>query len=856
METVFRYRLDAADGVGARVAVWARAMADVALGATREWISLFMDLGRRGRGMTMGSMARDVRYALRGLRRSPGIATLAVITLALGIGASTATFSVVDGVMLEPLPYPEADRLVALWPETNSNASLVREFEERVPALDEVAGIAIWTGVLSGAGDPLELQVGRVTPGYFRILGIEPQLGRVLREEDAVPDDANSVILSHGLWQSRFGGDPDIVGRTVQLNLDQLRSHVVVGVMPAGFQPYRADVPAWTPIPVAAGTVAEDDSSWYVSWRIAKLAPGATVEQATAQVRALAPELRRRLPGFFDEDQVAAAGVTPIKDDLLEETSTALWVMLGAVGLVVLIACVNVANLLLIRGETRARDLALRVALGADRAGLVRLLLVETSVLAILGGVLGIAAATSLTDVIVRLAPASLPRIESVSVDGRVLGFALFLTMGATLLSGLWPALRASRPLPGVQMGGAGRGTVGRGGSRRLSRGLVALELALAVVVTLGSGLMLRSLGQLLSVDPGFDTQGVVAFRANPLGDRHSGGAAFNRFYREVVEELKTVPGVQTASGINILAGSPGNWSFPTYPQDVEVIEEDGAPTTNFRAVFGDYFETLRIPIVQGRPVTDADRQDTEPVIVVNQAFVAEHWPDEDPVGKSIAFFSRDAVRYRVVGVVGDVRQFSLGRAPVPEVYVSHAQWNWEIPAWLVVRTIRPDVLKAQLRSVVDRVDPASPIAGVDDLQTVIGRSAGQTRFLALLLSSFGVLALLLGAVGVYGVTAYSVAQRVPEFGVRIALGAQRSEIVGHAARSGAIPVLTGLVGGLALALASGRLLRSYLYQIEPGDPLTVALTVGVLTVVGTCALVLPARRAGRVDPVEALSAE
>jgi putative ABC transport system permease protein len=854
MESLCRFRLELVAGQRWQSqVVWSRIVLDALTGAAFEWIR---ELGRalRSRGVHAGTLRWDVRQAARGLRRTPGATIVAVATLALGIGAVATTFTVVDGVVLRPLPYDEPDRIVSVWPAANFNVAMVREVAEAAPALGHVAGLSTWTAVLSERGDPVEIDVARVSPAFFDVLGIAPALGRSLLPHEDRIDDAAVVVLSHGLWASRFGSDPDILGRAIRLSVDTHDVHTVVGVMPRDFRPPR-QADAWAPLVDDPSLAVVDDSSWFVNHRIARLAPSATLEQANGQVRALAERMAPLVPNQFGPEQVAAAGVSRLKDDMTKDARGVLWALFGAVGLVLLIACANVSNVLLVRGEARRHDLAVRASLGASRPSLVRLLLVEALLLGVAGGTVGVAMAVGLTDLVVALAPAGLPRIAEIHVDLGVLAFSLALTLAATVIAGLWPAWRVSTGDLAGELGGSSRGAAGQRSSRVVSHTLIAAEIALAVVVALGSGLMLRSLDRLLSADIGFEPGGVVAFRPNPLGSGREGAESFRQFYSELMSQVAEAPGVRSVGAVQILTGTLDNWSFPTYPEGFAIPGDGALPDVNFRAVMPGYFETLGIPVLRGRSIEAADREDAQSAVVVNRAFTERFWPGEDALGKGVNVFGTEGEPLRVVGVVGDIRQHALSMEPRPELYVPYMAWPWEMSAWLLVRADAPEAFKAEVRRLVDRVDPNVPISSVEDLDRVVDRSAAETRFFTILLTAFGLLGLSLGAVGIYGVTAYTVVRRRAEFGVRVALGATRAEVIRTALRRGILPVVVGALAGLAFGLVGGRLLESYLYQIQPSDPLTLVLVTGSLTLVATVALAVPAWRAGRVDPVEVLNA-
>ncbi len=847
MESVALERLRSAPSRTQRlVHVWPHLLFDLLRGAAAErW-----QARRRSGPVPSKLYPTDLRHGLRALRQSPGVSALAVTTLALGVGASTTMFSVIDTVLLEPLPHSQPDRIVAVWPEANFNVAGVREMRERVPALSDVAGISVWTAVLSARGNPEEIDVSRVSPSYFDVLRATPALGRTFLASEDQEGKAAVVILSHSLWASRFGGDPDLIGTSIDLSVAGSHAHTVVGVLPESFDPPEKAV-AWVPLVDNRALGIAEDSSWYVNSRIARLAPGATVEQATQQVAQVARDFAPLVPNQYDEQQVAAAGVVRLQSQLVRKAKGALLLLLGAVGLVLVIACANVANLLLFRGESRRRDLDIRAALGAGRGDIVRLLLVESLGLGLLGGCLGIALAVGLIEAVARWSPADVPRIDDVRLDWTVLLFALSVTLAATLLSGLWPALRTSR-----ELAGQGRSRASRKTSRGMSRALVAVEVALAAVVALWSGLMIRSLDRVLSEPSGFEPQGVVAFRPNPLGSGREGATEFRQFYGALLEEVRATPGVREASAVQLLTGTRENWSFPTEPEGFEPPPSGALPDVNFHAVFPGYFETLRIPLLRGRTLTAQDREDSAPVVVVNEAFGRTHWPGEDPLGKRLRVAMGGAEWMRVVGVVGDIRQHALYLEPRPEIYVPYVSWPWEMSAWVVARSDQPELLRSEVRHLVDRVDPNTPISAVEDLHVVLARSASDTSFVTLLLGAFSLLGVTLGAIGIYGVASYSVARRRAEYGVRLALGATQGGVLRAAVVSQAPPILVGFLGGALLGLAGGRFLSSYLYEVEPSDPLTLAGVAAVLGGVALLALLVPARRTGKIDPAQALAGD
>lgn len=856
MEDLLRHRLERAGGsVPARAWVWLRAFGDLGIQA----VALRFD-ERGERTMRFGSIIQDTRYALRGIRTTPGIATLAILTLALGIGASTATFSIVHGVLLEKLPYEEPDRLVVVWPEVNANRVMVGLAEERMPSLEAVAGTSGWSLTLTGTGEPRAIDGLRVSPGYFEILGVRPALGRGFREGEALPGAADVVVLSHDFWVSAFGGDPGVLDRTIDLAGAEYERRRIIGVMPPGVEDPFQDVDVWIPLEGDPAVGLEDDGTWYVNTRIARLAPGATIERANAEVRVYAEQVQSVLSDVFSPEDAETATVREMRSHMTRDVRASIWIALGTVGLVLLIGCFNVANLLLVRGDRRRRDHAVRVALGAGRARMTRMLLTEAAILGISGGALGIAAAYGLVRVIVAQAPTTLPGIGSVSVSPTVLGFAVAATLVSTLVAGLVPALRAGRVRATATLGGASRGSA-RSGGNRLTPALVGVQIALAVVVTIGSGLMLRSLTSLLAVDPGVEGQDVVAFHPVPPGGRYPDGTAFRDYYRRVAERVAALPFVESVGGIHLLPGTLNNWSFPTFPEDFEVEEGEPTPSVNFRVVRGDYFRTVGMSLQRGRPLTDADAEGAERVVVVNERFASTYWPDSDPIGKTVSLFSRDAARYRVVGLAADVRQHRREMEPLPEMYFSHEQVPWnQMSMWIVAR-MRPAVAGATtyagtIRDAVWGVDSEVPITEMAHLADILVETTRGTRFLTLLLSAFGALALVLCAIGVFGVTAYASGRRQAEFGVRLALGSSRGSILRSAVGRSLVPVAVGLGLGLVAAALGSDALESALYGVSASDPVTFVGVTVVLALTAVAASVIPAWRATRVDPARVLAAE
>ncbi len=802
---------------------------------------------------------RDIRHALRRLRHSPGFTVSVLLTLALGIGASVAMFTVVNAVLLRPLPYPHPDRLVELLPGENANIALATDLGEHAPGVEAWTGLSTWSLTLTGQGDPAAIQTQMVDAGFFDVYGVQPLLGRAFLSADRDPARSDIVLLSWSLWQSRFGGDPSVVGRRLALDGDGHSSRTVVGVMPRGFRapsaPNGSQIEAWAPLSVAPGRTVLTDSTWYVNSIIARMRPGATVEGVASGVRSEMESLYGKFPQVIDRDAVRAAGATGLLSSLVGDVSRPLWILLGAVGLVLLLLCANLANLLLARGERRRRELAVRSALGAGRGHLVRDQLLESALLSLGGCVAGVGLARLLLAGLRVSRISGLPRSGSLPLDASVLAFALAVAVACALGFGLLPALRATA---GDLRGRLGEGsrTEGTRSGRRLGRGLVAVEVALALVVVTGAGLLLGSLRALRSVDPGLDARGVLDVRLEPPDQayRGNGGARARAFYAQLLPRLRALPDVQSVGAIQIVPMGGGNWAFPYLAEGHLPPQNAPLPDANFRVVTPGYFQTLGIPLVAGRLLGPADRADAAPVGLINRAMARKLWPGESAVGKEIKLFGSDP--FRVVGVVGDVHQRSLREAPVPEMYRPLEQFALAGMDLVVKARGEPAAALAAVRRTLHDVAGDVPVARTRPLGDVLSASLARERFFAGVLAFFALLALALGAVGVYGVMAYEVAGRHGEFGIRMALGATPARILRGALGEGLVPVWAGLAAGLAGSLASARLLSSLLFGVGPTNPLIVALSALVLVAVAAAAIWIPARRAARVDPVRALRSE
>jgi putative ABC transport system permease protein len=796
------------------------------------------------------TLLQDLRYAARTLTRSPGFTLVAVFTLALGIGANTAIFSVVNAVLLRPLPYAEPERLASAGWLMRGDYLVARE---RSRSFEELALYRASVGFnLSAAGEPERVTGAHASPDLFSILGVAPLLGRTLLAHEERPGEDGVVVLSHALWRQRFGGDPAVVGREVMIDSEP---RTVVGVMPPGFDFPAGDALLWVPLPL-------DPADPVALWgggggqSLGRLRAGVTPAQAQAEIRALASEMREANTLWTPPPEYGMEReVTALQEQMVGEVRTRLLVALGAVGLVLLIACANVANLMLARAAARRKEVAIRTALGAGRFRLIRQLLTESTLLALLGGAAGLALAFGGVRLLIGGLPADTPRVAEIGIDVGVLGFAAAVTLLTGLLFGLFPALRTSRQDLHAALRG-GRGASEGAGQRRLSSALVAGEVALAVVLVIGAGLLIRSFWTLLRVDPGFRVESIVSARITPPEIRYGQAAQQRAFYGELLARTEALPGVSGAALVDRLPLVGGFAGLAFEVEGQPFVPGTAAPMVETRRITPDYLRLMGIPLLSGRPLADADREGAPDVALINEAMARQHWPGEDPVGRRFKPVWWQNRWITVVGVVADVRQYGLASAVEPEMYRPFAQE----PAgtmMLVARTAaEPPVLAANLRSTVAAVDPEVPVSEVLTLEQVVSRSVAAPRFTMLLLAVFAAVALLLGAVGIYGVVAYSVTRRTREIGVRMALGARVEDVARLVIGQGLLLTLVGVAIGLVVALAATRVLSSLLYGIEPTDPVTFLAVPLLLTLVALLASYLPARRATRVDPLVALRAD
>jgi putative ABC transport system permease protein len=814
------------------------------------------------------NLVQDIRYGLRVLRRNPGFAATAILTLALGIGATTAIFSIVDTVMLKPLPFPTADRLVrvrsVIAATGHGDVASYPDFLDwraRSHVFEGMAAFRTGDFTLIGPREPLHLQGAVVSAQLFSLLGVTPALGRIfLPEEDnpAMVSGTDPVILSYGLWQREFSADRAVLGRTIQLG-DQ--PFTVVGVMPPAFQyPIQADrIELWTTIAVDArggvGAMTTQRGAHYLDVS-ALLKPKVKLQQAQSEMAGITVALSKQHP----ENKPRTVQIVPEIQGAIGPLRTPLFVLLGAVGCVLLIVCVNVANLLLARATGRHKEMALRAALGASRRRATRQLLTESVALGLLGGGLGLALATALLRVLVRLIPAVVPRLDTIGLDARLLMFAFLVSLVAGVLFGLAPALRVSKIGLTESLNESGRGSGGGGKEHsRLRDALVVSEVALAIVLLLGAGLLIQSFFYLTRVNPGFDPHQVLTFQLDsPAGKQ---GAQVPLFFREVVESMRALPGVNSASAVASLPLTGDNIGSG-FEIEGEPLPAGSRPSADFNAVEPNYFRTLHIALVAGRDFTERDDSKSTPVVIVNRTLARRFFPNQDPIGRHIrpgignGYGPGEFPMREIVGVIADVKQSGLGDEAAPEVYAPLAQSPFGTMFFVVHTVNDPRSIVESARRQVASLDKNAPIYHVETLDQYFAQSVEAPRFITLLLGGFAGLALVLACLGIYGLISYTVAQRTREIGIRMAVGAQKGEVLWMVIREGLRPALAGIAIGIVGALRLTRLLSSLLFGIKPADPATFAAVALMLTGVAILACYIPARRAAGVDPMVALRYE
>ncbi|HST12601.1 MAG TPA: ABC transporter permease [Terriglobales bacterium] len=793
-----------------------------------------------------------MRYGSRMLLKNPGFAGVAIIALALGIGANAAIFSVVNTVLLRSLPYPDPDRLMVLretklpqFPEFSISPGNFLDWQKQNTVFDKLAAInGSAYNFTSDAADPERLRGARVSAGLFEMLGATPALGRTFREEEDQPGQ-NLAILSSSLWKRRFSSDPNIIGQSVTLSAT---SYTVIGVMPPSFQFPDRDTELWTPVGFSAAQ-AQQHGAHYLSV-IGRLKPGVTVEQANTEMSAIAGRLAEQYSG---SNAGWSVYVSPMQEYDVRDIKPALLILLGAVALVLLIACANVANLLLARATARQKEIAIRTALGASRWRVVRQLLTESVLLALAGGAVGLLLALWGTDLLLALAPEDLPRVKDVALDGRVIAFTLSVTLLTGIIFGLAPSWQASRPNLNETLKEGGRGTTG--GHHRVRGSLVVTEVALALVLLVGAGLLIRSFYRLQQVNPGFNTRNAMAVTVSLPGKKYPQPDQLAAFYTQLIEKVSGLPGVVSAGASQTLP-IQGDYllGFNIQGRPPDAPGED--KSTNYYAVTPDYFKAMGIPLIRGRVFTDQDRKDTQRVALINEEMAKKYFPDEDPIGKGINVTNGPETFRQIVGIVGDVKQYGPAQPTTLQTYEPFLQ-NPFSGMTLVVRTENnPTALTSAIRTQVLSIDKDQPIARTRALEQVVADSVAKQRFAMLLLGTFGAVALVLAAVGLYGVMSYAVTQRTHELGIRMALGARTGDVLRLVVGQGMALALIGVAIGLGGAFALTRLMANLLFATGATDPLTFAAISVLLAGVALGACLVPARRAIKVDPMIALRYE
>jgi putative ABC transport system permease protein len=810
-------------------------------------------------------MMQDLRFALRTLVKQPGFTLVALLTLALGIGANTAIFGIINAVLLRPLPYREPDRVVLLWSHwTNWAKTWVSEpeladYQQQVRSLEHVAGWYSNTSFNLTAGvEPLRVRAAQVQAEMFAALGAQPIAGRVFTRAEDQRGQPHVVLLTEGLWRSQFGSDPSIVGHTIQLDAE---AYTVVGVLPAELRlpldyATRTFTQVW--VPLALGPADPQARGSHGLNAIGRLRPGVTLAQAQAEIDTLTRGFLQRFPDNYDKE--FGLTLVPAPVEVFGDVRPALFVLLLAVGAVLLIACSNVANLLLARSEARQKELAIRIVLGAGRGRIVLQLLTESMVLSAIGGAAGLAVAYALTRGLVALDPLKIPRVQDIALDGRVLAFTAAISMLTGVLFGIVPALQSSQSdlQPVLKEGGRDS----RVATGWLRRGLVAGEVAASVVLVAAAMLLARSFARLLDVDAGFNPGHVLTLRTSLPSATYTGSSAMVKAYAEMGRRLRGSPGVRAAGAVTglPLASTRGDWGIRI---EGRPVEGQIAVAADWQVVTPGYFEAIGTTLRAGRPFTDADRVDTLPVIVVNETMAKKYWPGETAIGRRLTMGGNNR-SITVVGIVADVRHRGLDMQPRPEMYRPHTQFRYggpEPPAvstmtWVVRTEADPRAATSYARAAIRAVDPSLGISDVATMDQVLADSTSDRRLNLLLFGLLGGLALALATIGVYGVVAYSVTQRTHEIGVRMAIGAKPSDVVRMMMSEGGRLAIVGVAAGSIIALAGARLIRGLLFEVSATDPITfVAVAAGLLGV-ALLASYIPARRATRVDPMIALRGE
>jgi putative ABC transport system permease protein len=806
----------------------------------------------RRAGFALETFFQDVRYGLRSLRKKPGFTVTAIIALALGIGANTAIFSVINGVLLRSLAYRDPGSIVMVWEKSlrggraqNSvSPANFLDWKKQSSSFAQIAASWDTRLNLTSGGEPEEIQVQKVSADFFAVLGVQPELGRAFVREEETPNTGPVVILGHDLWQRRFAGNPGIIGQTVTMSG---RNCTVVGIMPAGFYFLNTQIKAWLPLQL------DPTTEWRKSGRflrsVARLKPGVTLQQAQAEVDAIGKRLEIAYP---DYNKGWGVNLVPMHEQIVGDIRPVLLVLVAAVAFVLLIACANVANLLLSRAASRQKELALRAALGADRMRLIRQLLTESVVLALMGGVVGVLLAYWGIQLLVAFAPDNIPRLHEITIDPRVLGFTFGISLLTGLLFGLVPALQSSRPDLNDALKEGARGS--SSGHRMVRNLFVVAEMALALVLLIGAGLMLRSFSQLHQVKTGFETENVLTMRVQLPNAKYGEPPQRADFFKRAEERLAALPGVKSVGAISYLplTGPASSTSFNVATKPLPPSE---SPGTEVRPITPGYFTAMGIPLLKGRAFNERDGANSR-VLIINETLARKFFPGQNPIGQQLIVNWEPQVADEIIGVVGDIKETALEQEPNPAVYWPHAREPYPFMNFVIRSAIDPATLSAAAAREIHALDPDQPVADVRTLDQIVAKSIARPRFNAVLLVIFAGVALVLASVGIYGVMNYSATQRTQEIGIRMALGAKPGDIlrlvVGHGMKLTAAGIVIGVIASLALT----RVISNLLFGITATDLPTFLGVSAVLTSVALLANYIPARRATRVNPVVALRYE
>jgi putative ABC transport system permease protein len=811
----------------------------------------------------MEKLFQDVRYGLRTLLKKPGFTAIAILTLALGIGANTAIFTVVNSVLLQALPFHEPDRLMTLWEKNlsrgqvhgSAGAADFNDWKNRNRSFTTLAAYFNWNFNLTDVDEPRRIQAALVTEDFFQLLGVNPELGRTLDSEYFKEGNDNVVVLSHNFWRSYFGSTPNIIGQSITLNNASLK---VVGVMPPNFRFPESEIEMWSPFILTARHLQTREGRFLKV--IGRLKPDVSVAQAQTDLSSIAGELAEQFP---DTNSDLSINLIPLHEELTGKARTPLLILLGTVGLVLLIACANVGNLLLVRAASRQKEIAIRLALGASRSRIIAQLLTESLLLAIAGGMVGLLLALWGRDLLITFSPGNIPRLDEIGIDIKVLIFTLLTSFLAAVIFGLLPALQVSKPDINVALKKEGRGSTG-GLRNQLRYSLVIAEVAIGVVILIGAGLLIKSFAKLQSIDSGFNAERIVSMSLMLPLSKYPDSQKQITFFEQALERIRTLPGVVATGAIQDLplkqssAGEVNSMKMNFNIEGASPKQSGEALETAFRIITPDYFHTMTIPLIKGREFTPQDNVNTLPVILINQTMAERFWANDDPIGKRIRLGEPNSPFYSIIGVVADVKHMGLEAEEGLVIYQPLAQK----PEWLRWMTIvtrtnaEPLNLVAAIQGAIHQVDKNQPIYDIATMEQVLSKSVARPRFSTLLMSLFAFLAIALAAIGIFGVISYTVTERTQEIGIRLALGAQRRDVsklvVGHGMR----PVLIGLVLGLIASGLLTHLMKTLLFNISPTDPFTFFSVALIVMLVALVACYIPARRATRVDPMVALRYE